>query len=550
MTSVYQAKPWLKHYSEGVRPSLNYPEKTLHELFWETTEKYPGLTATVFLGQEMTYKELGEQIKRFTTALSKLSIKKGDRVAVMLPNCQEFVISYFAILNLGGIVVQTNPMYVERELEYQLNDSGAETIILLDVLYPRAQAVKGNTALKNIIVVSIPLIGTYNGEFGPGVYKFSDLISDSEPSPPEVTVTPDDVAVLQYTGGTTGISKGAMLTHKNLVANVYQVREFSNGIFFDGQERVLTALPLFHVYGMTCCMNLATCFGGTMILIPKFDATLLLQHIQRYRPTSFPGAPTMYVALLNHPDLTKYDLKSINVCVSGSAPLPVEVQTKFEEVTGAVVVEGYGLSEASPVTHCNPIRGTRKIGSIGVPYSDTIAKIVDIETGEDLPPGQIGELVVQGPQVMKGYWNRPEETAKALKDGWLYTGDLAKMDEDGFFYIVDRKKDMIIAGGYNIYPREVEEVLYQHPKVKEAIVVGVPDPYRGETVKAFIVVKEGETLTEQEVIEFCNAHLARYKVPRLVEFRSELPKTVVGKVLRRQLREEELQKQNKNDERF
>ncbi|ABB15077.1 long-chain-fatty-acid--CoA ligase [Carboxydothermus hydrogenoformans] len=546
MSSVYQAKPWLKHYSEGVRASLNYPEKTLHELFWETTEKYPGLIATVFLGQEMTYKELGEKIKRFTNALSKLGIKKGDRVAVMLPNCPEFVISYFAILTLGGIVVQTNPMYVERELEYQLNDSGAETIILLDVLYPRANAVKGNTALKNLIVVNIPLIGTYPGEFGPGVYKFNDLISDSEPNPPEVTVTPDDVAVLQYTGGTTGISKGAMLTHKNLVANVYQVREFSNGIFFDGQERILTALPLFHVYGMTCCMNLATCFGGTMILIPKFDATLLLQHIQRYRPTSFPGAPTMYVALLNHPDLTKYDLRSINVCVSGSAPLPVEVQTKFEEVTGAVVVEGYGLSEASPVTHCNPIRGTRKIGSIGVPYSDTIAKIVDIETGEELPPGQIGELVVKGPQVMKGYWNRPEETANALKDGWLYTGDLAKMDEDGFFYIVDRKKDMIIAGGYNIYPREVEEVLYQHPKVKEAIVVGVPDPYRGETVKAFIVVKEGETLTEQEVIEFCNAHLARYKVPRLVEFRSELPKTAVGKVLRRQLREEELKKQQKN----
>ncbi|NYE58437.1 long-chain-fatty-acid--CoA ligase [Carboxydothermus ferrireducens] len=546
MGSVYQAKPWLKHYSEGVRASLNYPEKTLHELFWETTEKYPGLTATVFLGQEMTYKELGEKIKRFTNALSKLGIKKGDRVAVMLPNCPEFVISYFAILTLGGIVVQTNPMYVERELEYQLNDSGAETIILLDVLYPRANAVKGNTALKNLIVVNIPLIGTYPGEFGPGVYKFNDLISDSEPNSPEVTVTPDDVAVLQYTGGTTGISKGAMLTHKNLVANVYQVREFSNGIFFDGQERILTALPLFHVYGMTCCMNLATCFGGTMILIPKFDATLLLQHIQRYRPTSFPGAPTMYVALLNHPDLTKYDLRSINVCVSGSAPLPVEVQTKFEEVTGAVVVEGYGLSEASPVTHCNPIRGTRKIGSIGVPYSDTIAKIVDIETGEELPPGQIGELVVKGPQVMKGYWNRPEETARALKDGWLYTGDLAKMDEDGFFYIVDRKKDMIIAGGYNIYPREVEEVLYQHPKVKEAIVVGVPDPYRGETVKAFIVVKEGETLTEQEVIEFCNAHLARYKVPRLVEFRSELPKTAVGKVLRRQLREEELKKQQRN----
>jgi len=540
------SRPWVKHYPEGVRPNLDYPDKTLQEYLWDTTEKYPGLKATVFLGQEMTFKELGEKIKRFANGLAGLGIKKGDRVAVMLPNCPEFVISYYAILSLGGIVVQTNPMYVERELQFQLQDSGAETIILLDVLYSRARAVKDQTSLKNIIVVSLPVAGTYTGEFGQEVIKFNDLLNQSEPTLPAVEVSPDDIAVLQYTGGTTGTSKGAMLTHKNLAANVYQVREFFSTTFFDGQERILTALPLFHVYGMTCCMNLAACFGGTMILVPKFDPTLVLEQIQRYRPTSFPGAPTMYVALLNHPNLKNYDVKSITSCVSGSAPLPVEVQTKFEEVTGAVVVEGYGLSEASPVTHCNPIRGMRKKGSIGVPYSDTLARIVDIETGEDLPPGQIGELVVKGPQVMKGYWNRPEETAKTLKDGWLYTGDMAKMDEDGFFYIVDRKKDMIIAGGYNIYPRDVEEVLYQHPKVKEAIVVGVPDAYRGETVKAYIVVKEGETLTEQEVIDFCNAHLARYKVPRLVEFRSELPKTAVGKVLRRQLREEELKKQNKN----
>jgi len=290
-------------------------------------------------------------------------------------------------------------------------------------------------------------------------------------------------------------------------------------------------------------MNLVICFGGTMLLVPRFDATMILQTIHRYRPTSFPGAPTMYVALLNHPDLTKYDVKSINTCLSGSAPLPVEVQSKFEEITGAAVVEGYGLSEASPVTHCNPIRGKRKIGSIGVPYPDTLCRIVDIETGQDLPPGQVGELVIKGPQVMKGYWQKPEETAQTLKDGWLYTGDLARMDEDGFFYIVDRKKDMIIAGGFNIYPRDVEEVLYQHPKIKEAIVVGVPDTYRGETVKAFVVVKEGESLTEQEVIDFCNANLARYKVPRLVEFRQELPKTAVGKILRRILREEALRKE-------
>ncbi|GAV23519.1 long-chain-fatty-acid--CoA ligase [Carboxydothermus pertinax] len=543
MAAENTAMPWLKHYVKGVRPHIDYPEKTLPELLWETIEKYPGIIATIFLGEKMTYKEFGEKVKRLTRALSQIGIKKGDRVAIMLPNSPQFVMSYFAILSLGGIVVQLNPMYVEREIEYYLNDSGAETIILLDGLYSRVQAIKENTSLKNIIVVNIPQLGTYSGEFGPEVYHFNDLVLNSEPDVPEVAVSPDNVAVLQYTGGTTGVSKGAMLTHKNLVANAYQVREFSHRLFVPGQERILIALPLFHVYGMTTGMNLATCFGGTMILVPKFEAGLILEHIDLYRPTAFPGAPTMYIALLNHPDLTRYDLKSIYVCVSGSAPLPVEVQTKFEEITGAIVVEGYGLSEASPVTHLNPIGGLRKIGSIGIPYPDTLAKIVDLETGEDLPPGEIGELVVKGPQVMKGYWNRPEETARALRDGWLYTGDIAKMDEDGFFYIVDRKKDMIIASGYNIYPREVEEVLYQHPKVKEAIVVGVPDAYRGETVKAYIVVKDGETLTEQEVIEFCNARLARYKVPRLVEFRSELPKTAVGKVLRRLLREEELKKQ-------
>lgn len=534
--------PWLKSYDEGVKASLEYPDLTLHGYLWQTAAKYPGLKATVFLGEELTFRDLEERVKRCAAALKALGVKKGDRVAVMLPNCPQFVIAYYAILALGGIVVQTNPMYVERELQYQLNDAGAAYLIVLDLLYPRAEAVRNSTSLQKIILVSLPALGSYSGALGNKVYKFDELLAQFPADAIVEVVSPEDIAVLQYTGGTTGASKGAMLTHRNLVSNCFQVREFMKATFFDGQERILTALPLFHVYGMTCCMNLVICFGGTMLLVPRFDATLILQTIHRYRPTSFPGAPTMYVALLNHPDLTKYDIKSINTCLSGSAPLPVEVQIRFEEVTGASVVEGYGLSEASPVTHCNPIRGPRKIGSIGVPYPDTVCRIVDIETGQDLPPGQVGELVIRGPQVMKGYWQKPEETAQALKDGWLYTGDLAKMDEDGFFYIVDRKKDMIIAGGYNIYPREVEEVLYQHPKIKEAIVVGVPDSYRGETVKAYVVVKEGERLTEQEVIDYCNTNLARYKVPRLVEFRQELPKTAVGKILRRILREEAFKK--------
>lgn len=533
--------PWIKHYPEEVRPNLLYPEKTLVEFLWDSAGKYPELQATIFEEQEITFSQLADQVKRLATSLSKLGVKKGDRVAIMLPNCPQAVIGYYAVLTLGAIVVQTNPMYVERELEYQLKDSGAETILILDLLYPRVHAVQANTPLKNIITAAIPALGTYNGETAPEVLLFADLTQAAVIDLPPVEVSQEDVAILQYTGGTTGVSKGVMLTHRNLVANVTQLREFSVG-FQDGQERILTVLPLFHVYAMTCAMNLAICFGATMILQPRYEPVQVLKAIERYRPTLFPGAPTMYVGLLNHPELQKYELKSIRSCISGSAPLPLEVQEKFEAVTGAKLVEGYGLSESSPVTHSNPLKGLRKTSSIGVAFPDTMCRIVDVETGEDLPSGQVGELVIKGPQVMKGYWNKPEETADTLRDGWLFTGDMAVMDEDGFFSIVDRKKDMIIAGGFNIYPREIEEVLYQHPKVQEAIVAGIPDSYRGETVKAYIVVKKGEHLSEEEVLQFCDSRLARYKLPRLIEFRPELPKSAVGKILRRLLRDEELKK--------
>ena len=364
--------------------------------------------------------------------------------------------------------------------------------------------------------------------------------------PPSVEVNPDEVALLQYTGGTTGFSKGAMLTHRNLVADVLQCVSWNQDAV-RGQERMLAVLPFFHVYGMTVAMNEAIELAATIILLPRFNVDDALEAINLYQPTRFPGVPTMYMAIMNHPQVNKYNISSIRVCSSGSAPMPIEAQKRFEELTGAKISEGYGLTEASPVTHANPFLGKRKIGSIGLPRPDVDAKIVDLETGEkDLPPGEEGELCIRGPQVMKGYWNRPEETSKALRNGWLYTGDIGRMDEEGYFYIVDRKKDMIICSGYNVYPREIEEVLYQHPKIQEACIVGVPDPYRGETVKAFVVLKEKEQATAEEIIEFCQKNMAKYKVPTSVEFRQELPKSHVGKVLRKILREEEETKKGPN----
>jgi len=551
-------KIWLKHYSEKVRPSLEYPEKPLGELFLESSQRYKDRVAVHFMGKQLMYAQLQDEVFKFAQVLSRLGVRQGDRVSLMLANTPQSIIAYYAVLLLGGVVVQTNPMYTERELEHQLNDAGVETILALDLVYPRLSKVASRTPLKRIIYTSIkdylpfpknllyPLKQKKDGmwhdiPYGNGVYSYSQLMKASSPQRPQpVSVNPkEDVALLQYTGGTTGLPKGVMLTHYNLVVNTLQCIEWQEKNLNGEQERVLGVLPFFHVYGMTVVMNLSVATGAMMILLPRFDVKEVLETIQKLKPTQFPGAPTMYIGLLNHPDVGRYDLSSITVCLSGSAPLAPEVQKQFEKYTsGGRLVEGYGLTEASPVTHANPIYGLRKVGSIGLPWPDTDARIVD-EEGNDVPVGEVGELIIRGPQVMKGYWNRPEETANTLRDGWLYTGDMAKMDEDGYFYIVDRKKDMIIAGGFNIYPREVEDVLFEHPAVKEAAVVGVPDPYRGETVKAFIVLKDGQHVTEKELDEFCRKNLAAYKVPRIYEFRTELPKTMVGKVLRRQLQEEE-----------
>jgi len=495
--------------------------------------------------------------KTFAAALHDLGVNKGDRISINLPNIPQFVIAFYGALRLGAIVVQTNPMYTERELKELMNDSGAETIVTLDLLYPRVEAIRSHVGLKRVILTSVkdflpPLLRALYplkellehkrvGLRGEDFYSFPGLLRRYRGErPPQVELDPEnDVALLQYTGGTTGLPKGAMLTHRNLVANALQTRSWFLRAE-EGHERVLAVLPFFHVYGMTVAMNLPIALASAMILLPRFQIDELLKIINRDQPTMFPGAPTIYVAFNNHPQIKKYKVGSIKECISGSAPLPVEVKRRFEELTGGRLVEGYGLSEASPVTHSNPLDGRDIPGSIGLPLPDTEAKIVGLESGEELGVGEVGELIVRGPQVMKGYWNRPEETAETLKDGWLHTGDIAKMDERGYFYIVDREKDVIIASGYNVYPREVEEVLYQHPQVAEAAVVGVPDPYRGETVKAFIVPKGA--LNEEELVAFCRKHLAAYKVPRLIEFRDSLPKTAIGKVLKRELREEELRK--------
>lgn len=564
---MVEQKPWLSQYPPEIPATLNLQEATVQNYLKQTAEKFPEKTAIHFMGKELTYKQVYNYAKKLAAYLQSLGIEKGDRVAIMLPNTPQSIISYYAILMAGGIVVQTNPLYMERELEYQMKDSGAKAIITLDILFPRVSKVISNTDLENVIVTAIKdylpfpknLVYPFIQKKQYGIivnvkhegqnHLFTEIMKQPAGQIKEYDFDfEEDLALLQYTGGTTGFPKGVMLTHKNLVANA----AMCNAWLYKckpGEETVLGILPFFHVYGMTAVLILSVMQGSKMVLLPKFDPETTLKTIQKQKPTLFPGAPTIYIGLLNHPDLKKYDLSSIDSCISGSAPLPVEVQEQFEEVTGGKLVEGYGLTESSPVTHANFLWDKKKVkGSIGVPWPETDSVILSMETGEPLPPGEIGEIAVKGPQVMKGYWNRPEETEQVLRDGWLLTGDLGYMDEEGYFYIVDRKKDMIIAGGFNIYPREIEEVLYEHPAVQEVVAAGIPDPYRGETVKVYIVLKDGGAATEDELNEFARKHLAAYKVPRMYEFRKELPKTAVGKILRRALVDEEKAKRQEDEQ--
>jgi long-chain acyl-CoA synthetase len=470
------------------------------------------------------------------------------------------VVAYYAAMRIGAITVMNNPLYSDRELEHQFNDSGAKVLITLDLLGNRMIDLRPKTQIKQIVYTSIgdylpfpknllfPLVGKKKGlaaDVKPAddLFKWKGLLARFSPYPPKVTIDFDDVAMYQYTGGTTGVSKGVMLTHGNLSQQVQHVAAWFPT--FGSDEIMLGALPFFHVFGLSTAMNLAIFKGWGDILVPKPQPPQLLEAISKFKPTFAPLVPTMYIGMLEHPDIEKTDLTSIKGCFSGSAPLPLEVISEFEKKTGAVIVEGFGMTESCPVTHINPFKGNRKVGSVGLPISDTESRIVDLDDGvTDVPVGETGELLVRGPQVMKGYWNRPDATAETITDGWLHTGDIAKMDEEGYFYIVDRKKDMIISGGFNVYPRDIEEVFFEHPKVMEATVIGIPHPKRGEAVKVFVVLKEGQTATAEEMLKYCEDKLAKYKWPTEIEFRKELPKTNVGKVLKKDLRAMEQQKGN------
>ncbi|MBV9893036.1 MAG: long-chain fatty acid--CoA ligase [Chloroflexi bacterium] len=554
-------RTWISSYDPGVPADVDVPDEPLHVGLGRAAQAYPERVAIRFYGRSVTYRELDALANRFANALIGLGVRPGERVALLMPNCPQMVLAYYGGLRAGAVMVPTSPLYVESEVEHQLADSGASVVICLSALFGRVQSVRPHLPdLRQVIVTNIKdffptrlrVLFSLTRERRDGhrarlprdgrTFWLKTLLARAGGSDPGVTVSANDLALLQYTGGTTGVAKGAMLTHRNLVANTLQVRAWFGPLANpDGSDIVLGVLPLFHIYAMTTIMNFSVYGGGTMVLQPRFVVDDVLKAIQRERAQLLPGVPTMYMAINNAKHLAHYNLRSLKGAISGAAPLPLDVQRRFEELTGARLIEGYGLTEASPVTHCVPLGRGHAPGSIGVPLPSTDAAVFDQETGtRQLPPGEVGELAVRGPQIMQGYWNRPEETAQVLRDGWLFTGDIAREDADGFFSIVDRKKDMIITGGMNVYPRDVEEPLYAHPKVREAVAVGVPDERWGEAVKVYIVLRDGQTATEQEILDYCHSRMARYKVPKLVEFRKELPKSMVGKVLRRQLVAEEV----------
>ena len=552
-------KPWTRHYDPDVPASLVYPSVPLQAMLDDAAENHPNSTATIFFTRKRSYKSISDAAWRFANGLRRLGVKTGDRVALVLPNSPQFVIAFYGALRAGAVVVPCNPLYTAPELQHQLADSGATVVVVLSRLYPVVRAARANTSVEHAIVTNIkeempPVLRVlftlakekkdgHRQQFAgdPGAISMSQVLS--APSDPfDAGTGPDDVAVLQYTGGTTGVSKAAMLSHRALVANTLQCRAWFTNLR-DGADVAMAVMPFFHVYGLTVVMSLAVQGAAAMILEPQFDLERVLKDVQRYRPKLFSGSPRIYNAINNSPLAAKYDLRSIEACVSGSAPLLVETHRKFVELTGARLVEGYGLTEAAPVTHCNPLfgEGKQKVGSIGIPYPDVESKIVDVETGEhEMPPGEAGELILRGPQLMDGYYKRPEETAQTLRNGWLYTGDIATVDPDGYVSIVDRKKEMIIVSGFKVYPREVEEALFAHPAVMDAAAIGIPHSLKGEEVKAFVVLKPGAKATADEIRAHCEKHLAPFKRPKEIEFRESLPKTpLVGKTLRRQLAQED-----------
>jgi len=566
-------KPWLKHYDEGVPDTIDYPPIPLDQLLTDAAAKHPDHTAIIFgaalgsrvLDAKLTYAQLDDAVNRFAAGLQKMGVQKGDRVAIMLPNCPQFVIAAYGTWRIGGIVVCCNPLYMPREVEHLVNDSGAETIVVMSSLYERVKSIRAATGLKRVIVTNVKeyfpgllkflfTVGKEKKEGhrvdisgDAGTYWFQDVLHSATALPTPVEIAPEETATLIYTGGTTGVPKGAQLTHRNLVSNAILLNVWTKSK--EAEDVMIACMPYFHVYGLTAGLNTCIANAITIVQIPNpRDMVHVLKSIEKHRATYYPGVPTMFVGFNNFPTRDEYDLTSLRFAVSAAAPLPPEVQERFEAITGGKMVEAYGLTETSPAASMDPIENPRA-RSIGVPVPDTDLKIVDADTGtKEMEVGEVGEIIIKGPQVMKGYWNMPTETANAIRTGpdgqpgWFYSGDIGYMDEDGYFHITDRKKDIIIAGGYNIYPAEVEAVLFEHPAVKEAAVVGVVDPRRGETVKAFIVLKDGESATEEEIIGFCRESMATYKAPRIIEFRDDLPKSIIGKVLRRSLREEEASK--------
>lgn len=559
--------PWVRHYEQGVPAHISVPDQSLTWLLDVTVSRYSDHTAFIYYGTRLTYAQFSRYTHCFASELQRLGVKKGDRVAIALPNIPQYPIAFYGALRAGAVVVPTNPQYTGREMQYQLADAEARVLVMLDAFYPIVRAVREQTALKHVIVTSpADFLPPVLRAFYPLKQRYAKLpephltrkeLHDDQTlhvmhtmlgahtrdknvilSPP-VAAEASDLAALQYTGGTTGLSKGAMLTHRNLLANAIQTRAWFPKAQ-EGAEVTLCAAPFFHAYGMTVCMNLSISVAATMVLVPRPRMVKeVVKAVRHNHPTLFPGLPTMYLAIMREAGRHPEDLKSIRYCISGGAPLPAQVQVDFEAITHGKLVEGYGLSEAAPVTHSNPLTDACRNGSIGLPFPDVDAAIVHQETGEPVPIGEVGELVVRGPNIMQGYWKRESETKVSLRDGWLHTGDLGKMDADGYFYIIERAKDMIIASGFKVYPREVEEVLFQHPAVIEAAVVGTPDAYRGETVAAFVVLKPGIAASEHtrlELIQYCERELAAYKVPKFLEFRESLPKSMIGKVIRRKLR--------------
>jgi long-chain acyl-CoA synthetase len=542
--------PWFQNYEDGVPQSLLYPPVTLPDFLKEAAFSHPQNSALIYQGRKISYRELHRQVQALSNALLTLGVQKGDRVALLLPNCPAYVIGYYATLRIGGVVVSLSPLAVERELAALLPAADARVILVAEDLFPRIASIADGCGVQNVVISpgkfeekagreTSRRIGTSSlGALK--IHSLEGLIQRfRNQSAPGAEVFPEDEAYIQFTGAIAEPPRGVVLTHANLVANTLQIASWVVRAR-KGQEVFVGVLPLFHVYGMAVAMNVPIYLASSIILFDRFDASLALWAIEKYQATCFAGVPPMFASLLQAPEAQRDRLSSLRVCWSGGAPLALEILEDFEKLVGVRISEGYGLAEASPATHCNPIFGKRKPGSVGLPYPDTLAKIVDLDRGEKiLPPGAVGELCIRGPQVMKGYWKQPELTARTIRDGWLYTGDIGRMDEEGYFYILDVKKDMIIAGGFNIYPPDIDQVLAEHPKVAEGVAVGIPDLHRGETVKAFVVLKEGEKATEEEIIAFCRSHLARYKVPASVEFRDHLPKTPSGKILRRILREEE-----------